>query len=71
VALKNAQVGILIREMPTGMLKVNLRTRGSVKANKIAEVMGGGGHPNAAGYRTKLPLNQARGEVLKEVRRWL
>ncbi len=71
ITVKDALVGVLTREMPSGMIKVNLRTRGGLKANKIAEAMGGGGHPNAAGYRTSASPDQARSTLLDEIRKWL
>jgi len=71
ITVENALVGVLTRRMPSGKIKVNLRTRGGLKANKIAEAMGGGGHPNAAGYRTTASLEQARSALLAEIRRWL
>jgi phosphoesterase RecJ-like protein len=67
VAMKTVEAGVLMRQLPSGIIKVNLRTRMDVKANKIAEAMGGGGHPNAAGYRTRLPLDQAKDELLREI----
>jgi len=71
ITVNDALVGVLTREMPSGKIKVNLRTRGGLKANKIAEAMGGGGHPNAAGYRTSSSLDQARSALLDEIRKWL
>jgi phosphoesterase RecJ-like protein len=69
VTMRDAQVGVLIREGTDHIHKVNLRTRGTVKANRIAETMGGGGHPNAAGYRTRHSLGEAKDQVLEEIRR--
>ncbi len=71
ITVKNALVGALMREMPSGIIKVNLRTRGGIKANRIAEALGGGGHPNASGYRTEEPLDQAQTALLDEIRKWL
>jgi phosphoesterase RecJ-like protein len=71
ITVENALVGVLTRQMPSGEIKVNLRTRGGLKANRIAEAMGGGGHPNAAGYRTTAPPDQARAALLDEIRKWL
>jgi len=71
ITVKDALVGALMREMPSGAIKVNLRTRGGIKANRIAEALGGGGHPNAAGYRTGAPLDQAQAALLDEIRKWL
>ena len=71
ITIENALIGVLTRQMPSGEIKVNLRTRGGLKANKIAEAMGGGGHPNAAGYRTTASPDQARSALLDEIRKWL
>jgi len=71
ITIEDALVGVLTRQMPTGEIKVNLRTRGGLKANKIAEALGGGGHPNAAGYRTTAPPDQARTALLAEIKKWL
>jgi phosphoesterase RecJ-like protein len=71
ITVRKAQIGVLTREMPSGVIKVNLRTRGGVKANKIAEALGGGGHANAAGYRTTSPLDQAQKALLDEIHKWL
>jgi len=70
VSIKGCLVGLLLREEPEGKVKVNLRSRGSVKVNKIAEALGGGGHLNAAGYRTRGTLLQARDQALGEIVKW-
>jgi len=71
LSLKGCLVGVLLREAFPETVKVSLRTRESVQANKIAEALGGGGHPNAAGYRAKGPLSHARQEALREIKKWL
>ena len=71
LSLKDCLVGILLREALPETVKVSLRTRQPLKANKIAEALGGGGHPNAAGYRTQGPLSRAREEVVREIKKWL
>jgi phosphoesterase RecJ-like protein len=71
ITIKDVLVGVLTRQIPSGMIKVNLRTRGQVKANLIAEAFGGGGHTNAAGYRTRSTLDQTKKILLDEIRKWL
>ncbi len=71
LALKGCLVGVLLREVSPAMIKVSLRTRGQIKANKVAQELGGGGHPNAAGFRFRGSLSQAREQVLREIKRWL
>lgn len=46
---EGTRAGILLRQLPDGTWKLSLRTDGSVHAGKILSVLGGGGHPDAAG----------------------
>jgi phosphoesterase RecJ-like protein len=51
---------------------VSLRaTDGRVDVSQIARTMGGGGHPQAAGFTTALPydelVEQLRGEVQRQL----
>ena len=39
----------LFRELEDGRIRVNLRSKGMVAVNGVAETFGGGGHLNAAG----------------------
>jgi phosphoesterase RecJ-like protein len=71
VTMRECSVGLLLRQAPEHIIKVNIRTRGKIKANRIAETMGGGGHPNADGYRARGNVGQARERALQEIRRWL
>jgi phosphoesterase RecJ-like protein len=71
ISLRGCLVGVLLRDGPDGSVKVNLRSRGAVRVNKIAEALGGGGHPNAAGYRTRGTLLQARDQALGEIKKWI
>jgi len=50
---------------------VGVLSRGAIKSNKIAEALGGGGHPNAAGYRAKGSLSMVRDRALMEIKKWL
>jgi len=47
----------LFRELPKGFMRVNLRSKGRIAVNTVAEQFGGGGHRNAAG----MTLNDSRG----------
>lgn len=46
-----------------GMVKASLRAAGQVDVAAIAAAYGGGGHPNAAGFR--MPLTRFTSEILK------
>ncbi|MEM6455696.1 MAG: bifunctional oligoribonuclease/PAP phosphatase NrnA [Acidobacteriota bacterium] len=50
----------LLREVDDTTIKASLRSRGTVNVEKIARSRGGGGHPNAAGFkRDDLPVDGA------------
>jgi len=40
-------------------VRASLRSRGTLSASEIAHAFGGGGHPQAAGCRLPLPLDEA------------
>lgn len=45
-------------------VRVSLRSKGNISAAEIARSLGGGGHPQAAGYKSQLPLARAREGLL-------
>jgi phosphoesterase RecJ-like protein len=62
-AVEGTAVAVLVRELLSedrdGMRKVSLRaTDGRVDVSRIAREFSGGGHPQAAGFSTSLPLDQ-------------
>lgn len=58
---------ILIRE-EDGEVKVSLRSEGDNPVNTIAELFGGGGHKNAAGFEAKLPIVEVVDRLKRLVR---
>lgn len=54
-AVRGVEVGLFMREIDGGHLKISFRSRGRVDVNKIARQFGGGGHVHAAGCRCRLP----------------
>jgi phosphoesterase RecJ-like protein len=62
---ETAEAAILFKEAD-GETRVSVRTReGGVDATKLTGLFGGGGHARAAGATVALPLEEARGVVLK------
>lgn len=53
----------LFREIGNGTWKVSLRSKGNLNVAAIAERFGGGGHRNAAGYRTDAGLAAAKSRL--------
>jgi bifunctional oligoribonuclease and PAP phosphatase NrnA len=75
-AVEGTAVAVLVRELLAedreGTRKVSLRaTDARVDVSKIARAMGGGGHPQAAGFSTELPYGQLVERLREEVGRQL
>jgi phosphoesterase RecJ-like protein len=61
---KGVVIGVLVKEVSDDLTKLSLRSRGGVNVAEVAARMGGGGHPNAAGGRLVMGLEQARKKVI-------
>ena len=75
-SVEGTKVAVLVRDLLSeerlGCRKVSLRaTDGTVDVSKIARAMGGGGHPQAAGFTTELPYDQLVERLRQEVHRQL
>ena len=56
---READVACLLKEVEEGVYKGSLRSRGRVDVSAIAQVLGGGGHHNAAGFTFVGPADEA------------
>ena len=52
--IRTVEVAFILEEMPGGLTRASLRSRGRVDVQKISAQFGGGGHVLAAGLRTRL-----------------
>lgn len=59
--IKGVEIAVLLTEVAGGQTKVNLRSKGNVVINDVAQKLGGGGHVFASGAFVKQPWQ----EVLK------
>jgi len=71
-AVEGTAVAVLVRELLAqdrrGLRKVSLRaTDGRVDVSRIARALGGGGHPQAAGFTTELSLAELVDRLRREV----
>lgn len=58
----------LFRETPDGNISVNLRSKGDLFINGVAERFGGGGHPTAAGITLSgIDLDKASDEIVRAI----
>jgi len=58
-AIDGVEVGISLRELSDGKIKVSFRSKNKVDVAKIALQLGGGGHVNASGCTLTCPLDEA------------
>jgi phosphoesterase RecJ-like protein len=75
-AVEGTAVAVLVRELladdRVGLRKVSLRaTDNRVDVSRIAREMGGGGHPQAAGFTTELPFSELISKLREEIGRQL
>jgi phosphoesterase RecJ-like protein len=65
--IRDSQFSALLVENNSSV-RVSLRSRGKISAAEVAHRNGGGGHPNAAGMRLPLPLEEAIDFFREEMR---
>ena len=71
LALDGVEVALLFVELEPCCIKVSARSKGRVRVNCLAQRFGGGGHPLAAGFSVKAPLEKAKAMVLEAARQFL
>lgn len=67
-SVEGIKVAAVFKELEDGRFNASLRSRNAFKVNKLAENFGGGGHPNAAGYRGTNNLQETLENLLKVLR---
>ncbi|MBN1500228.1 MAG: bifunctional oligoribonuclease/PAP phosphatase NrnA [Spirochaetes bacterium] len=65
--LKGVEASVLIKQDINGPLKVSMRTKGDLDVSEIAIARHGGGHKNAAGYKSGLSLEETYKQVLSDM----
>lgn len=66
-SIAGVQAAALLREQPDGVWKVSLRSRDKVDVEAVARRHGGGGHRNAAGFKSDLPAAETIEKVVAEL----
>ena len=64
-SLRSVKVAVLIKEASKGLVAVSLRAKGQCDVAEVAKLFEGGGHRNAAGFRS---LGKSIEEVRQEVK---
>lgn len=68
-SVQGSDVALFLREMPTGKLRVSLRSRDPIDVSKVAAEFGGGGHRLASGCTLDGPLADAEAMLVAAVTR--
>lgn len=66
-SIAGVEAAALLRQQKDGVWKVSLRSRDKVDVEAIARKHGGGGHRNAAGFKSDLPVEEAVRAVVAEL----
>ncbi|MCH8327934.1 MAG: bifunctional oligoribonuclease/PAP phosphatase NrnA [Candidatus Marinimicrobia bacterium] len=63
-AIKGVQIAAVISEVSPGKTRISMRSKGSLAINDVAQQMGGGGHPFAAGISAERPWADVLADLL-------
>lgn len=69
--IEGVLVGVTFKEKGDGSLKVSLRTHEGVDASKVCSAFGGGGHIRAAGCQFECGFEEAKDQVLCELKKYV
>jgi len=64
-------VSVMVKESRKGKVKCSLRSKESIDVSKIARDFGGGGHVNAAGFKSDLNTDQTLALVITKITGYL
>ena len=62
---ESIRVSVFFKENSKGVLRCSMRSKGNIDVAAIAQIYHGGGHKTAAGFKSKYPLEEIKGKVLK------
>jgi len=64
---KEVVVSLMLKESPEGRIRCSLRSKGNINVAKIAQELNGGGHINAAGFKSDMDINQTLAVALAKI----
>jgi len=68
---REIRVSVLVKESRKGKVKCSLRSKGAIDVSKIAHDFGGGGHLNAAGFKSDVNVDQTLALALAKISGYL
>lgn len=67
--LEDINLTALFREVDIDLIKVSLRSKGNIDVSSIAREFDGGGHKNAAGYRIRGSIKDAKQQLIEKLKK--
>ncbi len=67
LTIQGVVASLLIKQDFNGPVKVSMRTKGDLNVADIAIANGGGGHKNAAGYKSRLPFDETLKKAISDM----
>ena len=68
---REIEVSVFVKQNREGQVRCSLRSKGNVNVSKLAQTMGGGGHLTAAGFISKMGIDETMDTILRKVSRAL
>jgi phosphoesterase RecJ-like protein len=65
-SVQSVKIAILFREGVNGTIHVSMRSKGDTDVSTLAQRHGGGGHRNAAAFRTQGTMEGVRSQLISE-----
>lgn len=62
-------ISMFLREYSDGFIKISLRSKDNYNVRAVAQKFGGGGHLNASGVRSKLPIDEISIHLVEELKK--
>lgn len=69
--LKSVEVAVILSQGTDGAIHGSIRSKGSVPISTIASSFGGGGHINAAGFKSFEPFEKIKEQIIVETKKVL
>ena len=66
--VKGVTASLLVKQDLSGPVKVSMRTKGNLDVSEISIKNGGGGHKNAAGYKSKLTFDETYTKAVEDLK---
>jgi len=70
LSIQGVVASVLVKQDIGGPVKVSMRTKGNLDVAEIAIANGGGGHKNAAGYKSPYDFETTKEKILEEMSRF-